>query len=406
MNRFDLCVSILRTCNIEFSEFLAHTMFSNPGSRLPTYQLPARCVPGKNGSLPPHSCSPQPTLQLRSSLVHMSSPPDSLPPVPFPSYGFIGIGTMSSAIVRGLCTLAEAPSSIILSPRNATKAATLLQAHPSIVSVAASNQDVLDRSNVVFIGVLPKQCEEVLRALKFTPHHTVVSLVSTSPLSLLVDACAPVPPSSIIRAIPLPPVAIHRGATVITPPHPLLHSLFRSLGHVVAVDSEAQLKQLLPVTCLMGQFYEQQLCTQRWLQAQGVDPATAAGWTGAVFHSMSYDSSRAQADTLAALVHEQTPGGLNEGIVNGMRYAASLPVVWLLMLPSPLPPASPVPQASTLLSPASSTSLLHVSKAGTLPPLSPCGPLSLCRALQPAPKPLSNRPSSTPPQLCTRACCP
>ena len=132
---------------------------------------------------------------------------------------------------------------------------------------------------------------------------------------------APTPPTSILRAIPLPPVAIHRGATVMTPPHPLVQSLFQSLGHVVAVSSEAQLKQLLPVTCLMGQFYEQQRCTQEWLEQQGIDAATAAGWTGAVFHSMSYDSSKAAARTFADLVHEQTPGGLNEGIVKGLRYA-------------------------------------------------------------------------------------
>lgn len=240
------------------------------------------------------------------------------------TYGFVGIGTMCSAIVRGLCSLPHAPASIVLSPRNAAKAAALSHAHPAIVAVAASNQDVVDRSHVVFVGVLPKQCEEVLRALKFSPHHVVVSLVSTSPLALLLPACAPALPSNIVRAIPLPPVAIHRGATVMTPPHPLVHSLFQSLGHVVEVGSEAQLKQLLPVTCLMGQFYEQQRCTQQWLQRQGIDAETAAGWTGAVFHSMSYDSSRAHAGTFAGLVHEQTPGGLNEGIVNGMRCAPAL----------------------------------------------------------------------------------
>jgi hypothetical protein len=60
------------------------------------------------------------------------------------------------------------------------------------------------------------------------------------------------------------------------------------------------------------------------LQRQGIDAETAAGWTGAVFHSMSYDSSRAHAATFAELVHEQTPGGLNEGILNGMRCASAL----------------------------------------------------------------------------------
>jgi pyrroline-5-carboxylate reductase len=235
------------------------------------------------------------------------------------TYGFIGIGTMCSALVRGLCTLPEPPMAIVLSPRNAAKATALSQAHPGIVSIATCNQDVLDRSRVVFVGVLPKQCEEVLRELKFTCHHIIVSLVSTAPLSLLIDACAPTPPSSIVRAIPLPSVSIHRGATVMTPPHELVQSLFQALGHVVAVSSETQLKRLLPVTCLMGQFYEQQRCTQQWLEAQGVDPATAAGWTGAVFHSMSYDSSRARETTFADLVLEQTPGGLNEGILKGMR---------------------------------------------------------------------------------------
>jgi pyrroline-5-carboxylate reductase len=287
------------------------------------------------------------------------------------TYGFVGIGTMSSAIVNGMCTLEQAPASIIVSPRNAAKAAALSRAHPAIVSVAASNQDVLDRSHVVFIGVLPKQCEEVLRALKFAAHHVVVSLVSTSPLALLLDACFPAITSNIIRAIPLPPVAIHRGATVMTPMHPLVHSLFQSLGHVVAATSEAQLKQLLPVTCLMGQFYEQQQCTQEWLHRQGIDAATAAGWTGAVFHSMSYDSSRAHGSTFADLVREQTPGGLNEAIVKGLRYVLSLcfPASHLVHPPSPPNFAfetSELP-ASTLRSATSSTSLSPEWKHVPLP---------------------------------------
>ena len=45
--------------------------------------------------------------------------------------------------------------------------------------------------DVCFVGVLPAQTEEVLRALKFTPQHTVCSLVSTAPLALLREVCAP-----------------------------------------------------------------------------------------------------------------------------------------------------------------------------------------------------------------------
>jgi pyrroline-5-carboxylate reductase len=200
------------------------------------------------------------------------------------TYGFVGVGTMSSAIVRGMCTLPEPLGSVVLSPRGAEKAGALASEFPSAVRVAKSNQEVLDASDVVFIGVLPKQTEGVLRELKFEARHTVVSLVSTTPFSTLHEACAPVPAAQIVRAIPLPPVAKHRGVCVMAPKHAVISSLFDRLGTVVAVETEAQMKKLLPITCLMGQFYAQQRATQHWLEAQGIEPEVAAKWTGAVFH--------------------------------------------------------------------------------------------------------------------------
>ena len=88
--------------------------------------------------------------------------------------GFIGVGTMNSAIVRGLCTLPAPPERLVLSPRNAEKAAALAAEFPSLVSVAATNQAVVDAADVVFVGTLPAATEEVLRALKFRASQTVV----------------------------------------------------------------------------------------------------------------------------------------------------------------------------------------------------------------------------------------
>ena len=173
-------------------------------------------------------------------------------------YGFVGVGTMSSAIVRGLCTLPAPATNIVLSPRGAERAAALAKDFPSMCTIAASNQEVLDKSDVIFVGVLPKQCEEVLRGLNFDSRHTVVSLVSTAQLAMLKEVCAPIPTDRVIRAIPLPSVAKHHGACVMSPPHPLVVSLFDSLGTVVAVETEEQMKKMMPVTALMGQFYAQQ----------------------------------------------------------------------------------------------------------------------------------------------------
>ena len=163
------------------------------------------------------------------------------------TFGFIGTGTMSSAIVRGLCTLDSPPKAIVISPRNAEKAAALRDEFPSLVTIAADNQGVVDACDVVFIGVLPKLCEEVCKSLKFKATQTVCSLVSTATLEVLRASCPGVPEAQVIRAIPLPPVAKHHGATIMCPPHPVVTPMFESLGTCVAVQTEDTMKKMMPV---------------------------------------------------------------------------------------------------------------------------------------------------------------
>jgi len=237
------------------------------------------------------------------------------------TFGFVGCGTMCSAIVRGLCTLDTPPKAIFVSPRNAQKSAALASEF-EIVTVAADNQSVVDNSQVVFIGVLPQHTEETCKALSFSASQTVVSVVSTAPLAGLQQWCAPVLPSEIVRAIPLPPVAQHAGSCVITPKHRLAEAVFEKLGTAVAVDTEAEFKRMMPMTCLMGQIYAQQSAATNWLIEQGIDGAAAAKWVGAVYHTVTHDAKAAGsqgADGFQELVAEQTPGGLNEQVIREMR---------------------------------------------------------------------------------------
>ena len=68
--------------------------------------------------------------------------------------GFIGTGHIASAVIKGLLKDKERPFNIVVSPRNKDIALALSQQF-STVTVAGSNQEVLDRSDVVFIAVLP-----------------------------------------------------------------------------------------------------------------------------------------------------------------------------------------------------------------------------------------------------------
>ena len=62
----------------------------------------------------------------------------------------------------------------------------------------------------------------------------------------------------------------------------------------------------------MGNFYKQQLTVQQWLTTHGISGDTAAAWTTASFAAWAEDSGGAAEATLARLLAEQTPGGLNE----------------------------------------------------------------------------------------------
>ena len=81
--------------------------------------------------------------------------------------GVVGVGTISSAAVRGLSEQSgpSAPA-FVLSPRNAAKAKALDDAYAN-VEVAADNQAVVDGCDCILLAVLPGQAEAVCEPLKF-----------------------------------------------------------------------------------------------------------------------------------------------------------------------------------------------------------------------------------------------
>jgi pyrroline-5-carboxylate reductase len=72
--------------------------------------------------------------------------------------GFIGTGEISSSIVTGLCSFGTTSHSIRLSPRNAAAARELSSRFKGI-SVASSNQEVLDHSSTIVIAVRPSAAD-------------------------------------------------------------------------------------------------------------------------------------------------------------------------------------------------------------------------------------------------------
>ena len=73
--------------------------------------------------------------------------------------GFIGTGIITTSVVTGFCESGMENLQIVVSPRNKERAQMLHEKYPEIVSVAADNQEVVDRSDWVFAALLPKAAE-------------------------------------------------------------------------------------------------------------------------------------------------------------------------------------------------------------------------------------------------------
>ncbi|MEX3934027.1 NAD(P)-binding domain-containing protein [Paraburkholderia phymatum] len=91
--------------------------------------------------------------------------------------GFIGTGIITKAVVTGMCRFGVPFDGISLSPRNPNAAAELATLDERI-RVCASNQEVLENSDVVCLAVVPQIASEVLGELEFGSRHHIVSFIA------------------------------------------------------------------------------------------------------------------------------------------------------------------------------------------------------------------------------------
>jgi pyrroline-5-carboxylate reductase len=224
--------------------------------------------------------------------------------------GFVGTGTITAAMVEGLRRGALADWPVVLSPRGATVAAGLA-ARFLDVTVAESNQAVVDAADCVVLAIRPQVAEAVISGLTFREGQRVLSLVAAYPVDR-VAALARVPVASVVRAIPLPFVASGQGVTPIYPPDADMAALFRSLGGVIEVGHLPDFDTYATASALMGSYFGLVEAATGWMVARGVAKGEADAYLRALFGSLG-DVLRADPAPLDRLREEHsTRGGLNE----------------------------------------------------------------------------------------------
>jgi pyrroline-5-carboxylate reductase len=236
------------------------------------------------------------------------------------TYGVLGVGSIASAVVTGLCDGVADPPEVVLSPRNAQRSAALAARLPT-VRVAADNQAVVDRCDVVVVCLLPAHVPEVLAGLRFRADQAVVSAAAGVDIGRLAALVAPA--TDIARAIPLPAVANRGGMTPVHPATPAATELFGRLGGSMAVVEERAYESLVAGSATVAAHFHYLGAIADWLSVHGVAEGDARRYVADTFAALSGELGSSDLDFRALAAAHSTPGGLNEQFSRGLEAAGA-----------------------------------------------------------------------------------
>ena len=231
--------------------------------------------------------------------------------------GFIGTGNISSDVITGICNSKISFKRIVVSPRNKQKAQKLKKKFKR-VSIAKSNQEVIDKSDWVFLGVLPKVGEKILPRLNFKTNQTIVSFISTidyAQLKKIVKKKA-----KIVRAIPMPPISLGKGPVPIFPPDKKVKNFFDKIGTTIEIKSEKLSKNFWAISGSMASFYELLKVLSDWLVKKKLKRNQAQKYITSLYSALAALAAvHSEKNLKNFVVESQTPGGLNWQGVNELR---------------------------------------------------------------------------------------
>lgn len=226
--------------------------------------------------------------------------------------GFLGVGTISEAMVRAMRTRPDPGPDIVLSPRSADRSMRLAEEFPRCRRMA-SNQDVVDASDIVVLGMRPPQLDEAVSGLAFREDQIVASLIAGTPPSGVAPMVAPA--ARVCTLIPLPSIALHRGPLVICPPIPLVVDSCHGLGEIITLDDESRIRTLSSASAVLSTYYEMQNALISWIADHGIDETTASRYVRAELDGLAaVGMVTPDADRAHLPAEHQTKGGLNERV--------------------------------------------------------------------------------------------
>jgi len=231
--------------------------------------------------------------------------------------GFIGTGQIAKAVINGILKSKIKYSKIFISKRNLKISAELSRKSKKIL-IIKNNQEIINKSDWVFLAVTPTVGNKILKDLNFKKKQTVISFISTIKMNELKKYIKVT--SKIVRAIPLPPISLKKGPVPIFPPNNKVKLFFDQIGTTVEVKNEKSSLNFWATSSMMAPFYELLKTLSSWLISKGIKKNDAQKYITSLFVALSEDAIVNSKKDLKILVkNSQTPKGLNEQAVNELR---------------------------------------------------------------------------------------
>ena len=233
--------------------------------------------------------------------------------------GFIGTGNITSDVINGIFRSDLKFKQIIISPRNQNKAKKLKKKFKKVI-IAKNNQEVVNNSDWIFIGVLPMVASQILPNLIFRKNQTVISFVATLNLSNLKKKinCK----VNLVRAIPMPPISLGLGPVVMCPPNTKVKKFFNKVGTSIEIKNEKLSNNFWAISGTMASFYETLKNLSDWLVKKKTDRKKAQEYVTSLYFALAGLALKNSNKNMKKFVAgSQTPGGLNWQGVNQLRKA-------------------------------------------------------------------------------------
>ena len=223
--------------------------------------------------------------------------------------GFIGTGTIASAVVRGV---AGQGHDIRISARSKARADALAAEIPEVQ--IAELQEILDHSEVVFLGLMVQAAPAILDRLTFPADLHVVSFMAGADLDQVAALVAPAQAAAVM--MPFPGIAQGGSAIMALGDAELLTRIFAPQNTLFMLCDAGELDAYLCAQAVLSPVARLTAEAANWLGQRVSDPAQ-----GEAFLRMLISSSLAGSVAEDLLTALNTPDGYNQRLRHHMEAA-------------------------------------------------------------------------------------